>query len=176
MALTCNLFSSASSMEGATTVDSNAPHPAPFASKQDSVPLSFPAILRNPGLNGRFAHLTDTRAASPSVTAKKIGRRDENNGRRWVRRKENSMCTAGFMALSRLRPDGSMSQIDLSATHTSSLLRGRITAYSYPKSNRPFPNLCQHIYPALRSYQSLGLLWSIQAPPIMGASRSASKV
>ncbi|KAF8919933.1 hypothetical protein CPB85DRAFT_1429410 [Mucidula mucida] len=77
-------------MEGATTVDSNAPHPAPFASKQDSVPLSFPAILRNPGLNGRFAHLTDTRAASPSVTAKKIGRRDENNGRRWVRRKENN--------------------------------------------------------------------------------------
>ncbi|KAF9010651.1 hypothetical protein BDQ17DRAFT_1346617 [Cyathus striatus] len=57
--------------------------------------LSFPAILRNPGLNNRYAHLEGTlspaRNNSPptaSAVAKKR-LREQNEGKRWVRRKDN---------------------------------------------------------------------------------------
>ncbi|KAH9484991.1 hypothetical protein JR316_0001895 [Psilocybe cubensis] len=58
--------------------------------------LSFPAILRNPGLSNRFAHLhgpsvTGNNAkqqANSRVSVKKTRR--ENEGKRWVRRKDNS--------------------------------------------------------------------------------------
>lgn len=58
--------------------------------------LSFPAILRNPGLKSRFAHLTGeteplkrvkvSKASSPSLKKN----RKENDGKRWVRRKDNA--------------------------------------------------------------------------------------
>ncbi|KAI1795687.1 hypothetical protein LXA43DRAFT_1167359 [Ganoderma leucocontextum] len=55
--------------------------------------MSFPAILRNPGLSDRFAHLrVQTHTAPPpsvSVSAKR-NRRDDKEGKRWVRRKENA--------------------------------------------------------------------------------------
>ncbi|EJF65508.1 hypothetical protein DICSQDRAFT_144145 [Dichomitus squalens LYAD-421 SS1] len=53
--------------------------------------MSFPAILRNPGISDRFAHLrVPPRAApSPSVSGKR-NRRDDKEGKRWVRRKENA--------------------------------------------------------------------------------------
>ncbi|KAI0066059.1 hypothetical protein BV25DRAFT_1988543 [Artomyces pyxidatus] len=62
------------------------------------VPLSFPAVLRNPGLTTRFAHLSlngqsARRPVSAPVTPKKVSRRDENEGKRWVRRKENARFT-----------------------------------------------------------------------------------
>lgn len=54
-----------------------------------AIPLSFPAILRNPGLQDRFGHLKATRTAPPSAPSRKARRRDENDGKRWMRRKDN---------------------------------------------------------------------------------------
>ncbi|OSD06766.1 hypothetical protein PYCCODRAFT_1422348 [Trametes coccinea BRFM310] len=54
--------------------------------------MSFPAILRNPGLSDRFAHLrvsSSTERTSPSLSARR-NKRDEKEGKRWVRRKENA--------------------------------------------------------------------------------------
>lgn len=56
--------------------------------------LSFPAILRNPGLKDRFAHLhgepsaANSLAPSSQIRVKKV-RTDQNEGKRWVRRKDN---------------------------------------------------------------------------------------
>jgi len=47
------------------------------------VPMSFPSILRNSGLTSRYSHLVDT------VQPKKVWRRNDNEGKRWVRRREN---------------------------------------------------------------------------------------
>ncbi|KAJ6586866.1 hypothetical protein DFH09DRAFT_977102 [Mycena vulgaris] len=58
-----------------------------------TLPLSFPSILRNPGLASHYAYLTDsaTRSVKPAVPKKhKTSRRDDNEGRRWLRRKENA--------------------------------------------------------------------------------------
>jgi len=57
--------------------------------------LSFPAILRNPGLNNRFAHLhgpagdNNGHKQASVKSALKKNRRDQNEGKRWVRRKDN---------------------------------------------------------------------------------------
>ena len=52
-------------------------------------PMSFPAILRNPGLSGRFAHLqVNTLPLHGAPTAVKKLKR-EHEGKRWIRRKEN---------------------------------------------------------------------------------------
>jgi hypothetical protein len=54
------------------------------------IPLSFPAIIRNPGISGRFGHLREP--GSESYDRSKAGtrnKRDENEGKRWIRRKEN---------------------------------------------------------------------------------------
>lgn len=56
-----------------------------------SVPLSFPAILRNPGIKDRYAYLYDSkpRNISTSTRTYKKNKRDDNEGRRWIKRKEN---------------------------------------------------------------------------------------
>ena len=65
------------------------------AATQDNgpVPMSFPAVLRNPGLADRFAHLRIVNEyQSPHATAQlaaRKNRRDEKEGKRWIRRKEN---------------------------------------------------------------------------------------
>ncbi|KAI0256393.1 hypothetical protein BJV78DRAFT_1118149 [Lactifluus subvellereus] len=67
-----------------------------LAEDKGPVPLSFPSILRNPGLATRYAHLVEpTRSPSaPSpVQSKKIWRRNDNEGKRWVRRRENARFT-----------------------------------------------------------------------------------
>ncbi|KAF8070710.1 hypothetical protein FPV67DRAFT_1412852 [Lyophyllum atratum] len=55
--------------------------------------LSFPAILRNPGISSRFAHLQSTQHRSQAVPAviKKLKR--EHEGKRWIRRKDNARFT-----------------------------------------------------------------------------------
>ena len=54
------------------------------------VPLSFPSILRNPRLTSRYAHLVEASIPSPvPVQAKNVSRRNDNEGKRWVRRREN---------------------------------------------------------------------------------------
>jgi hypothetical protein len=67
-----------------------------MATADSGIPvLSFPAILRNPGLNHRFAHLhggTATGSGHKLQTVKatiKKNHRDQNEGKRWVRRKDN---------------------------------------------------------------------------------------
>ncbi|KAH8994745.1 hypothetical protein EDB86DRAFT_2925544 [Lactarius hatsudake] len=59
------------------------------------VPLSFPSILRNSTLSSRFAHLVGTTGPpTPApVQAKKVWRRNDNEGKRWVRRRENARFT-----------------------------------------------------------------------------------
>ncbi|KAJ6593846.1 hypothetical protein B0H19DRAFT_918461 [Mycena capillaripes] len=57
------------------------------------VPLSFPSILRNPGIASRYAFLSDSAADKPKPTVPKkhkTQRRDDNEGKRWIRRKENA--------------------------------------------------------------------------------------
>ncbi|KAJ7132805.1 hypothetical protein C8R43DRAFT_1133368 [Mycena crocata] len=59
----------------------------------DPVPLSFPSILRNPGIASRYAYLADsTREDAETIVPKKhkTSRRDDNEGKRWIRRKENA--------------------------------------------------------------------------------------
>ena len=64
------------------------------------VPLSFPAILRNAALTSRFAHLTldpeQRKPAYQSAVSKKSIRRNDNEGKRWVRRKENGTTRTSF--------------------------------------------------------------------------------
>ncbi|KAI0045892.1 hypothetical protein FA95DRAFT_1680166 [Auriscalpium vulgare] len=66
---------------------------ATAVSDSGPVQLSFPAYLRNAALSSRFAHLTlddaGERRRPPAVSSKKVLRRGDNEGKRWVRRKEN---------------------------------------------------------------------------------------
>ncbi|KAG1802839.1 uncharacterized protein HD556DRAFT_1429579 [Suillus plorans] len=57
------------------------------------VPLSFPAILRNPKLIDRYAHLREHSVAAPPKTSISKARRDEHEGKRWIRRRENAKFT-----------------------------------------------------------------------------------
>jgi hypothetical protein len=58
------------------------------------VPMSFPAVLRNPGVSRLLAERAvgdKAGAALPTAAARKKSRRDEKEGKRWIRRDEN--CT-----------------------------------------------------------------------------------
>lgn len=57
--------------------------PSTDSKDKGPVPMSFPSILRNSGLTSRYAHLVDP------VQPKKVWRRNDNEGKRWVRRREN---------------------------------------------------------------------------------------
>ncbi|KAI0630247.1 hypothetical protein C8Q77DRAFT_1219840 [Trametes polyzona] len=53
--------------------------------------MSFPAILRNPGMPDRFAHLhIPTERTVPSASGPRRSKREDKEGKRWVRRKENA--------------------------------------------------------------------------------------
>ncbi|EGO00076.1 hypothetical protein SERLA73DRAFT_160110, partial [Serpula lacrymans var. lacrymans S7.3] len=88
---------------GLVRSDSNIPgkvanNPSMQDSKTDSptedtgpIPLSFPAILRNPALSDRYAHLRHSTARiPPPISTAKKDRRDEHEGKRWIRRKDNA--------------------------------------------------------------------------------------
>lgn len=65
------------------------------AQPQDDVPvpLSFPAILRNPKLTDRFAYLHERSVAVHPKASLSKSRRDEHEGKRWIRRRENgALC------------------------------------------------------------------------------------
>jgi len=58
------------------------------------VPMSFPAILRAPKLTDRFAHLrlateSGELASDATKLMAKKDKREDREGKRWVRRKEN---------------------------------------------------------------------------------------
>lgn len=72
-----------------------------MATTDSGIPvLSFPAILRNPGLNHRFAHLNSTAIGAerkqPTVKTIKKNHRDQNEGKRWIRRKDNGQPAVHF--------------------------------------------------------------------------------
>ncbi|KAJ8588342.1 hypothetical protein M405DRAFT_260286 [Rhizopogon salebrosus TDB-379] len=54
------------------------------------VPLSFPAILRNSNLANRYAYLHERPATAHPKTSLSKARRDEHEGKRWIRRRENA--------------------------------------------------------------------------------------
>jgi hypothetical protein len=74
-----------------TITITKAPEFEPNMENTGPVPLSFPSILRHRGLTSRYAHLVDsTGPPAPAPTqAKKVWRRNDNEGKRWVRRREN---------------------------------------------------------------------------------------
>lgn len=60
------------------------------------IPMSFPAILRAPRLADRFAHLRlasvlEDPTSDPAKLAIKKNKREDREGKRWIRRKENCM-------------------------------------------------------------------------------------
>jgi hypothetical protein len=57
--------------------------PSTDSKDKGPVSMSFPSILRNSGLTSRYAHVVDP------VQPKTIWRRNDNDGKRWVRRREN---------------------------------------------------------------------------------------
>ena len=80
----------------ATKLSSYSSLATPGIQDSTSIPLSFPSILRNPGLTDRFAHLRlapndKTHSPSAQKTSLKHRKRDDNEGKRWIRRKENGM-------------------------------------------------------------------------------------
>ena len=60
------------------------------------VPLSFPAVLRNPKLSDRFAHLHVSSQDPPPESHQRRAKKDrpEPEGKRWVRRRENGALLA----------------------------------------------------------------------------------
>ncbi|KAA1473985.1 hypothetical protein DENSPDRAFT_840528 [Dentipellis sp. KUC8613] len=88
------ILSTAQVQDSPSETKETSPSTNPSAAAQ-AVPLSFPAILRHAGLNNRFAHLLSDRppAHPASSAAKKASRRDDNEGKRWIRRKENARFT-----------------------------------------------------------------------------------
>lgn len=64
------------------------------------IPMSFPAILRHPGLSDRHTHLYSPSSTSVPGVAKpyKKTKRNDNEGKRWVRRRDNGWyicCMSG---------------------------------------------------------------------------------
>ncbi|KAL4073956.1 hypothetical protein V8B97DRAFT_1865623 [Scleroderma yunnanense] len=83
------------------SVDSGAPAHPPEQSQNSTtlmdagpVALSFPAILRNPKLVDRYAHLRQERETAPQPQSK-YSKKDRSvlEGKRWVRRRENAKFT-----------------------------------------------------------------------------------
>ncbi|TCD70327.1 hypothetical protein EIP91_003956 [Steccherinum ochraceum] len=78
-------------MEG-TQATTTTPASAPAPTDNGPIPMSFPAILRAPGLSDRFAHLRSGLNGVAATAPKKSSsnKRDEKAGKRWVRRKDNA--------------------------------------------------------------------------------------
>ncbi|PBK73857.1 hypothetical protein ARMSODRAFT_931160 [Armillaria solidipes] len=76
---------------------------------QGPVPLSFPSILRNRGLTDRFAHLHASEPSPPTSfsthPSKKARRRDDNDGKKWIKRKENARFVGNPHIISATKKD-----------------------------------------------------------------------
>ncbi|KAF5380432.1 hypothetical protein D9615_004663 [Tricholomella constricta] len=67
-------------------------------------PLSFPALLRNPGISSRFSHLQETQQQQAVPAAiKKLKR--EHEGKRWIQRKDNARFTGNPHIVAATRRD-----------------------------------------------------------------------
>ncbi|KAI0355582.1 hypothetical protein OH77DRAFT_1424522 [Trametes cingulata] len=118
--------------------------PAALAQVRDAgpVPMSFPAILRNPGLSDRFAHLrVSTDKPSPSVSTVRRNRRDEKEGKRWVRRKENARFVGNAHIVAPTRKDYALPMPNSRATFPQPLpnylSRNNVVPAAIPASTEP---------------------------------------
>ncbi|KAI0329710.1 hypothetical protein GY45DRAFT_1252279 [Cubamyces sp. BRFM 1775] len=103
--------------------------------------MSFPAILRNPGLSDRFSHLrVPTERASSSVSVRK-SKRDEKEGKRWVRRKENSRFVGNVHIVAPSRKDYAVPLPNSRATFPQPLpnylSRNNVVPAATPSSTEP---------------------------------------
>ena len=143
------------------------------------VPLSFPAILRNPKLSDRFAHLQVlSQPEDPSHQGRTKKDRPEPEGKRWVRRRENGALrrrSPSPPALTRLQP-GSLTIRTLSSrlpptwpTHCSSprLHSRTLCLLIYPA---PFPFLPLALPPPTPTHPPLA---SSPSPCVVPAALSA---
>ncbi|KAF5370797.1 hypothetical protein D9758_001865 [Tetrapyrgos nigripes] len=80
------------------------------------VPLSFPAILRNPGVSSRFAHLQEPSSKPNVQKAAKRSKVNDNEGRRWVRRKENAQFKGNPHIVSATKKDFVVSPVAVKST------------------------------------------------------------
>jgi len=109
------------------------------------VPLSFPAILRNPKLADRFSHLHERPAAVHPKTSPSKARRDVHEGKRWIRRRENgvfciAVCADHFWCSFNSQPS-------LRITPISYYLRAMIIPCQSLRSRLPFPIHYQPTFP-----------------------------
>ncbi|KAI0786696.1 hypothetical protein C8Q75DRAFT_263047 [Abortiporus biennis] len=94
------------------TVSGDFTTPAALTKNAAPIPMSFPAILRTSGLNDRFAHLrvgVERSTSSSSVSSlPKKNKRDDKEGKRWIRRKENARFVGNPHIVSATRKDYSI--------------------------------------------------------------------
>lgn len=118
------------------------------------VPMSFPAILRNAKLADRFAHLressvADDRGTQQLIPSKKRSR-DEKEGKRWVRRRENARFTNNPHVVPASSQDVQINPPSIRRTFVS-----RVRS-PYPKraddapSRSPYPHTFHGAFPRLR--------------------------
>ena len=120
---------------------------AQSATTMGPIPMSFPAILRAPNLADRFAHLAGASDGPTSDAARlvvKKNKREDREGKRWIRRKENCMlrwlnCVSGRCSLI------VFCQHDSWATLTSWPQPKMITKFFHQRSNPHSRNLFQLI-------------------------------
>jgi hypothetical protein len=67
-----------------------APVAAPAPTADGPIAMSFPGMLRNPGVSRFLAErVVADKASAMFPAARKKSRRDEKEGKRWIRRDEN---------------------------------------------------------------------------------------
>ena len=117
------------------------------------VPLSFPSILRHPGLTSCYAHLINpTGPPAPPAQAKKVWRRNDNEGKRWVRRRENgtSRQTILFEFVLLNTTTTPCVQLASRTTHTSRRRQSAILSLPCPSFRQHFPSPSRRISRAVR--------------------------
>ncbi|KAJ8077166.1 hypothetical protein PM082_001594 [Marasmius tenuissimus] len=112
----------------------------PQTSLDAPIQLSFPAILRNPGVSSRFAYLHGSRVKAPPSASSRIPkktRRDENGGKRWVRRKENAQFIGNPHVVAATRKDYHLQAASVKPTFPEPLPPYLPRTAKVPSSNVP---------------------------------------
>lgn len=124
----------------------NPPSNVPGPIDGGTIPLSFPSILRNPGISDRFGYLSSVKPNNTVPIVAKRNRRDDKEGKRWIRRQENGQSSI----LLRAEFERCELQLGSSAILMSSKRRKRITFCSQQLPNKHFQSLCLHIFPEIQ--------------------------
>lgn len=91
------------------------------AANSGPIPMSFPAILRAPKLADRFAHLrlasiSEDPTSDPTRLVVKKNKREDREGKRWIRRKENSHFVGNPHVVAATRNDYQIPLPDVKST------------------------------------------------------------